>query len=212
MAGAQNPFGVGAGGGWSAWWGFDGEAGGADDATNSSLLGIGDVCTLPCSVLGAGLTLLHLVAPSAIATVAWLCASLPTVLLRRRMQFHGLRACLWPLLQLWLHLILAYAAFRFNPVWGFAWALHAPAQILTSWAPPRRVLALQGLHPWFVMLGVGCVWLYAWNIGAPAGLVRWKTGAQSQCGWAAHLVAVTGVDLVTGMAAPLAGLVMGGRC
>ena len=167
------------------------------------------VCSLPCATIGKHLLARHLLPPFGQGLLAWLLSALPTLVLRGSRQVQGIRACLWPLMQLWLHLILAYLAFPHNPVWAYAWALHAPASVLISWAPPRRSLALQSLQPWLSLLGVLCIAFYAWSTGAPAGLVRWRTGAHSQCGWAAHLVAITGVDLLTGIMGPLGTLVTG---
>jgi hypothetical protein len=213
MAGARPHF-EPEGGGWGMGWmradpgaplGPDAPEGGCR-VSNAS-----EPAAVSCAVLGEGLTVRHLVAPCAMGALAWLGATLPTLVLRGRRQVQGLRSCAWALLQLWLHMLLSYWLFRANPVWGFAWALHAPAQVLAGWAPPRRVLSLQALHPWFCAMGVACVVLFAWNTGAPAGVVRWRTGVQSMCGWSAHLVGVTGVDLVTVMMAPLGALVTGGR-
>lgn len=168
-------------------------------------------CSLPCTVVGAHLLPRHLVAPFALALSAWACTALPTLILRGSNQAQGVRACLWPLLLLQLHLILARLAFPHNPVWAYAWALHASAGVLSGWAPPRRALAFQALQPWLAGAGVALICLFAWNTGAPAGLVRWRTGAYSQCGWAAHLVAGVGVDVLTGILGPLGSLVIGSR-
>ena len=124
---------------------------------------------LPCATIGEHLLARHLLPPFGQGLFAWLLSALPILVLRGSRQVQGIRACLWPLMQLWLHLVLAYLAFPHNPVWAYAWALHAPASVLISWAPPRRSLALQSLQPWLSLLGVLCISFYAWSTGAPPG-------------------------------------------
>lgn len=169
------------------------------------------VCSLPCSTLGAHLLARHLLPPFCLALSSWLLSALPTLIFRGPGQVQGIRACLWPLLQLWLHLMLAYLFFPHNPVWAYTWALHAPASVLANWTPPRHSLHLQSLLPWMALSGVFSIALYAWNTGAPAGLIRWRTGAHSQCGWAGHLVAITCIDFLTAIMGPLQTLVLGSR-
>jgi hypothetical protein len=168
-------------------------------------------CSPPCADVGAHLRPSHLVPPFIVAVCAWLPSALPTLILSRSEQARGVRACVWPLLQLWLHLLVARVGFPQNPVWAYAWALHAAAAVLAGWDPPRRALAFQGCQPWLRGLGVAGVVLYAWNTGGPAGLIRWRTGTHSPCAWAGHLVAVTGVDVVTGLMGPLGEAVIRSR-
>jgi hypothetical protein len=150
------------------------------------------------------------VGPFGIALSAWALAAAPTLVLTRANQIQGVRACLWPLVQLGLHLFISQILFRHNRVWAFAWAMHAPTAVLARWGPPKRSLAFQAAQRWVALLGVAAVCLYAWNIGGPAGLLRWRTGAHSPCGWSAQLVAVTGVDVLMGIMDPVGSIVMGG--
>lgn len=94
-------------------------------------------------------------------------------------------------------------------VWGFAWMLHSSTQALTAWSPPKRVLVFQWVQFPLCALGALAVCLFAWSSGASASLIRWHTGAQSQCGWSAHLCAVLGVDVVAWLLRPLEALVVG---
>lgn len=161
------------------------------------------VCPSSCAGLESSVLLWHAVAPTPIAAVAWFVASLPTLLLRSRWKAFGIRACLWQLLLLWLHLIVSYSLFTRQRVWGYVWALHAAVHTLTAWAPPRRVLVMHASHRALVALGVIALCVFAWQAGPPVGLITWRGGWTSQCGLSAHLLAVLGVDLVGWVLAPV---------
>ena len=167
------------------------------------------VCHSSCSALDSDLSLMHAIAPTPIAAAAWLCASLPTLVMRSRSRTQGVRACLWQLIVLWLNLVVAYLLFIRQRVSGYVWALHATVHTLTAWAPHRRVLVLHGSHRVMTLAGIAAVCCFAWQAGPPVGLIAWRGGWPSQCGMAAHLMAVLGVDFVGWVLAPVGGVFVG---
>lgn len=168
-----------------------------------------DVCVVPCPLLGASLRPDHIIAPCLIAFAAWLGVSLPTLLMHGRHRVAGLRHCLWPLLLLWLNLLISYHLFRYMRVWGYAWSLHACAQVLVTWSPGRQAAPLAAPLRGLAVAGAVAVCAFAWQSGLSASLIHWPTGAYSQCGGAGHLLAVLGVDLVLWALSPLRALVLG---
>ena len=120
-----------------------------------------------------------------------------------------MRSCLWILSLLWVQMLAGYILFRRERVWGYAWAIHSSTQALCTWRPMRRTLVFQSAHPWLMILGVLYTASLAWQAGPPVGLISWSSGKQSQCGWAAHLIAVLGVDLVQWVLSPIKLLVAG---
>ena len=177
---------------------------------NTSVLdNLSNVCSLPCSVLGAGLRLQHLLAPCGLALGAWFASALPTLVLRSRYKVCGIRCCLWPMLMLWLSLVVSYAVYRHERVFGYAWMLHSSAHVLTTWSPPKRVLLYQWGQQVLCFVGALGIGACAWAYGGPASLIRWRSGVQSPCGWSAHLVAVLWIDLLEWLLRPLEALVLG---
>ena len=184
----------------------------ANTGVNASRGGLGNlssVCSAPCSTLGARLRPQHLITPCIIALSAWSASALPTLVLSSRHKVRGIRSCLWQLVLLWLGLVIGSGLSMRDKVWGYAWMLHSSAQALAAWSPPKRVLVFQWAQPSLCALGTLTVFLFALSSGAPASLIRWHTGAQSQCGWSAHLAAVLGVDIVAWLLRPAEALVLG---
>ena len=75
-----------------------------------------------------------------------------------------------------------------------------------------------GLHWISMTLGAACVGLYAWQIGPGVGLAAWNDNNNNSnnnnnngalCGWAVHLKAVLGVELVQWLLGPVEVLLMG---
>ena len=162
-----------------------------------------NVCPSSCGAVESSVLLSHVIAPNSIAVITWLIASLPTLLMRSRRKALGVRTCLWQLVLLWLSLLVAYALFKRQRVWGYVWAVHASAHALTAWAPPRRVLVVPFSHRALMLLGVTAVCVFAWQAGPPVGLIAWRGGWTNQCGLTAHFLAVLGVDLVGWALGPL---------
>ena len=167
------------------------------------------VCPSSCGAVESSVRLSHVIAPNSIAVVAWLVASLPTLLMRSRRKALGVRACLWQLVLLWLSLLVAYALFKRQRVWGYVWAVHASAHALTAWAPPRRFLVVPSSHRALMLLGVAAVCTFAWQAGPPVGLIAWRGGRTDQCGLAAHFLAVLGADFAGWIAAPVSAALIG---
>jgi hypothetical protein len=119
-------------------------------------------CTIHCADLGENLLPRHLVGPFGIVLSAWALAAVPTLVLMHANQIQGVRACLWPLVQLGLHLFISQILFRHTRVWAFAWAM-APTAVLARWGPPKRSMTFQAAQRWVALLGVAVVCLYVWN-------------------------------------------------
>ncbi len=168
-----------------------------------------NVCSIPCSLLGAQLRVQHLAYPCILALCACLASVLPTFVGRGRYKVLGIRSCLWPVLWLWVCLLVSYGLFARERVFGFAWMLHSSAHVLAVWQPPERFLVYGWLQPILCLVGAVSIWFYAWGTGGPLSLICWRTGAQSQCGWSAHLVAVLGVDFADWLLSPVGAFVMG---
>jgi hypothetical protein len=168
-----------------------------------------NVCASSCASVNLGVSLWHAVAPLSIGVCVWFVASLPTMLMRSQHRTRGVRACLWQLLLLWLNLILAYALFCRQRVWGYVWAIHSAAHTLTAWAPSRRVLLMPLCHRWLMVAGVAAVCAFAWQMGPSVGLISLRSGWQSQCGLSAHLMAVLGVDVMGWVLGPIGSVVAG---
>lgn len=169
-----------------------------------------EVCTAPCSILSARVSAQHLMTPFIVACTVWLLVALPTLALKGRKKVLGVRSCLWVLSLLWIQILIGYTLFGRERVWGYAWAVHSSTQALATWTPSRRSLAFQCAHPWLMILGVLYTASLAWQTGPPVGLISWSSGKQSQCGWAAHLIAVLGVDFVQWALSPIK-LMVGGE-
>ena len=168
-----------------------------------------NVCPSSCASINLSVSLWHAVAPLSIGVCIWFVASLPTIIMLSRQRTRGVRACLWQLLLFWLNLILSYFLFTRQRVWGYVWAVHSAAHTLTAWAPSRRVLLMPLSHRWLMVAGVAAVCAFAWQVGPSVGLISWRSGWQSQCGLAAHLMAVLGVDVVGWVLSPIASVVAG---
>jgi hypothetical protein len=179
------------------------------NVSTGGLSNMSSVCSAPCSSLGARLGPRHLVTPCFIALCAWSVASFPTLVLRSRHKVRGVRSCLWQLILLWVGLVVSSGFSMRDRVGGFVWMLHSSTQALTAWSPPKRVLVFQWARFPLCALGALAICRFAWSSGAPASLIRWHTGAQSLCGWSAHLCAVLGVDVVAWLLRPLEALVLG---
>ena len=167
-------------------------------------------CALSCSTLNASVWLPHVVIPTLISAAVWSVASLPTLFMQSRWKTLAVRACLWQLLLLWLNLMIAYALFVRQRVYGYVWAIHASVHTLTAWAPSRRVLMMFYSHRLLMMGGVAALCVFAWQMGPPIGLIAWRGGWPSQCGLSAHLMAILGVDFVGWVLTPLGALIVGG--
>lgn len=168
------------------------------------------VCPSSCAGLESNVLLWHAVAPTPIAALAWLVASLPTLLMRSRRRALGIRACLWQLLLLWFNMIVSYSLFTRQRVWGYVWAVHAAVHTLIAWAPSKRVLMMHTSHRGLMVLGVVAICIFAWQAGPPVGLIAWRGGWTSQCGLSAHLLAVLGVDLFGWVLTPIGSVLVGG--
>ncbi len=168
-----------------------------------------NVCPSSCRAVEQRISVLHAVAPTPIAAVVWLVASLPTFVVRSRRKTLGIRACLWQLLALWLNLVIAHLLFSRQRVWGYAWAIHSAVHTLTAWAPSRRVLVTHSCHRVLTVFGILAVCIYAWQVGPQVGIISWRGGWVSQCGLSAHLLAVLGVDLVGWVLGPIGRAVAG---
>ena len=169
-----------------------------------------NVCALSCSTLNATVRLLHVVMPTLISAAVWSIASLPTLFMQSRWKSLAVRACLWQLLLLWLNLVIAYALFSRQRVYGYVWAIHASVHTLTAWAPQRRVLVMFYSHRLLMLGGIAALCVFAWQMGPPIGLIAWRGGWPSQCGLSSHLMAILGVDFLGWVLTPLGGVIVGG--
>ena len=165
----------------------------------------------PCAELQDSVSHLMALIPLAIALMFFIVGALPTLLLRSRHRVLGVRSCLWVLIELWIHLLISYTWFMLKEdrAQAYVWALHAAAHVLASWRPRTRVIPYPGLQTLASLAGVGCVALFAWQFGPPVGLAAWNRRSDAQCGWAVHLTAVIGVELVAWGLGPLEWAVAG---
>lgn len=165
-------------------------------------------CHDPCSTLQHSVTHVMALTPFGIALVFFIAAALPVVLLRSRFRVHGVRSCLWVLVELWVQLICTYAWFLHDRAQAYVWGLHAAAHILTAWQPRRGVMPYPGLQRVTSLAGAWCVGLFAWQLGPPVGLAAWYRSSDALCGWRMHLTAILGVEVVGWALGPLEGLVV----
>jgi hypothetical protein len=150
-------------------------------------------------------------APFAIALISFIVGSLPTVFLRSRYRVFGVRSCIWVLIELWIHLSIAFSWFILdeNRAQAYAWALHSSTYILSSWQPRKNVIVHCGLQRIVSSVGAACVVLFAWHFGPPIGIAAWDRHSDAQCGWIVHLTAVMGVDLLGWVLGPIEWFVVG---
>lgn len=167
------------------------------NTTNSS------TCHDPCATLQHSVTHLMALAPFGVALVFFVAAALPVVLLRSRFRVHGVRSCLWVLVELWVQLICTYAWFVHDRAQAYVWALHSAAYILAAWQPRRGVMPYPALQRLTSLAGAWCVGLFAWQLGPPVGLAAWHRSVDALCGWRMHLTSVVGVELVGWVLGPV---------
>jgi hypothetical protein len=149
--------------------------------------------------------------PLGIALLFLIIGALPTLLLKCRHRVHGVRSCLWVLIELWIHLLLSFIWFtlRGDRAQAYVWAIHSAAHILASWQPKRGVMPYPGLQKAASLAGIAGLGLFAWQFGPAVGLAAWYRRSDAQCGWAVHLTAVIGVEFVGWVLGPLEWMVIG---
>ena len=167
------------------------------------------VCSNPCSELQSSVNHTMVLTPLGIALLFYTVAALPALLLRSRYKVHGVRSCLWVLIELWVHLIATHVLFHLDRAQAYVWALHASAHILCRWQPKKKVMPYPGLHLFASLAGVCGIGLFAWQWGPPVGLAAWHSHSDAQCGWKVHLTSVIGVEVVGLALGPLEWLVVG---
>ena len=160
-------------------------------------------CQDPCTTLQHSVTHAMALSPLAIALLFFLAGALPVLLLRSRFRVHGVRSCLWVLVQLWVQLVCTYIWFAYDKVQAYVWALHAGSYVLATWQPKQHIMPHPGLQRLFSLAGAWCVSLFAWQLGPPVGLAAWYRSSDALCGWKVHLTAVVGVELVAWALGPV---------
>jgi hypothetical protein len=168
-------------------------------------------CSDPCSNLQTLVSHSMVLIPLGIALLFFVVGALPALLLRSRYRVYGVRSCLWVLIELWIHLLISYFWFTFkgDRAQAYVWVLHASAYILATWQPRKGVMQYPGLQRAASLVGISCVGLFAWQFGPPVGLAAWYRRSDAQCGWAVHLTAVIGVELVGWLLGPFEAVVSG---
>lgn len=168
-----------------------------------------EICSDPCAELQSSVNHGMVLTPLAIALLFYTVAALPVLLLRSRYRVHGVRSCLWVLIELWVHLVVTHALFNFDRAQAYVWALHASAYILSKWQPKRGVMPYPVLHTLTSLAGVWGIGLFAWQWGPSVGLAAWHSHSDAQCGWKVHLTSVIGVEVLGLVLGPLEGFVVG---
>ena len=165
----------------------------------------------PCGELQNSVSHSMVLFPLGIALIFLVVGALPTLLSRSRYRVLGVRSCLWVLVELWIHLTISFLWFMLkgDRAQAYVWALHSSAHVLSSWQPRKRVIPYPGLQLFASLAGSACVALFAWQFGPSVGLAAWNRRIDAQCGWAVHLTAVIGVDLVEWGLGPLELVVVG---
>ena len=174
----------------------------------------GSTCSLhtdPCIELQNLVSHAMVLMPLAIALISFIIGSLPTILLRSRYRVLGVRSCMWVLIELWIHLLISFAWFTLkgDRAQAYVWALHSSTYVLSSWHPRKHVMVHPGLQKMASLAGAAGVALFAWHFGPPVGLAAWNRRTDAQCGWAVHLTAVIGVELLEWGLGPLEWIVVG---
>jgi hypothetical protein len=165
----------------------------------------------PCAELQNSVSHGMVLIPIGISLFFFIIGALPTMFMRSRYRVWGVRNCLWVLIELWINLLISYIWFTLkeDKAQAYVWALHSSSHILASWNPRKGVIPYPGLQKIASLAGVGCVALFAWQFGPPVGLAAWHRKSDAQCGWAVHLTAVIGVELVEWILGPLECVVSG---
>jgi hypothetical protein len=136
-------------------------------------------CQDPCTTLQHSVTHAMALSPLAIALLFFLAGALPVLLLRSRFRVHGVRSCLWVLVELWVQLICTYICFAYDKAQAYVWALHAGSYVLATWQPKQHIMPHPGLQRLFSLAGDWCVSLFAWQLGLSGSLPG--TGAATRC-------------------------------
>jgi hypothetical protein len=168
-------------------------------------------CSDPCAELQSLVNHAMLLIPFGITLLFFIVGALPVLFLRSRHRVYGVRSCLWVLIELWVHLLISYSWFTFkgDRAQAYVWVLHASAYILATWQPKKGIMQYPGLQKAVSLAGIGGLGLFAWQLGPPVGLAAWYRRSDAQCGWAVHLTAIIGVELIGWLLGPFETVVNG---